>query len=114
MKNIPIHLVTCILLIFSIISCNSQSNEVAKESFLKNINLLKRSISEKDFNLKDVPKIIEEMETLTSIPSGADGNYFGRLKPLKTDIIKWEEWYKKNSELLYFDDKDKKIKVKTD
>jgi len=111
MKNKLKLLVLGILLTTTAFSCNSKSNnEMAKELFLKNMTLLKRSANESGSNLKDTPKVIEEMEELTAIPSKANDVLVGKLKPTKGDLIIWEYWYKKNQDKLYWDENDHKIK----
>jgi hypothetical protein len=113
MKNKLKLFVICILLTTMAFSCDSKSdNKKAKEMFLKNLTLLKRSVNERNFSLKDTPKAIKEMEELTSIPSKTHGNYFGKLSPTQGDLIVWENWYKKNQDNLYWDEEDHTIKVK--
>ena len=111
MKNKLKLLVLFITLTTAVYSCDSKSNnEVAKELFLKNMTLLKRSANENGCNLKDTPKAIEEMEELTEIPSKTNDVLLGKLKPTQGDLIIWEYWYKKNQDKLYWDENDHKIK----
>ena len=113
MKNKLKLFAICLLLITTTLSCDSKSNnKKAKEMFLKNMTLLKRSVNGRDFIHKDTSKAIKEMEELTSIPSKAHGNYFGKLSPTQGDLIIWESWYKVNQDKLYWDDENHKVKVK--
>lgn len=113
MKNRIINFWACFFMVFIFTSCSSQCNNAkAKEKFLKNITLLKNSIEDKDSNLKDIPQTIEEMESVTSIYSKSDGNFFGKLKPTKLDIDEWENWYIKNKDYLCWNEKESKMYLK--
>jgi len=104
-----------LLLLATTYSCNSKAdNTKAKELFLKNMTLLQRSANDEDFNHKNTPKTIEEMEELTSIPSKAACGYLGKLKPTQGDLIIWEQWYSRNKDKLYWDEDDHKIRCTVD
>jgi len=64
-------------------------------------------------NLGEVNVAINSLEAITGITSQSDGNYFGRYYPTLEDYEKWSAWFKENSLRLYWDKKEKKVKVKT-
>lgn len=105
MKNKYSTFAVILMMIINVSACKSQcDNEKARNYFSQKITLLKNSLENNDQNLKDIPATIQELETITSIKSKADGNFLGKFKPLKADIDEWETWYKNNGNKLCWDD----------
>jgi hypothetical protein len=56
---------------------------------------------------------IDFLEQVTGISSHSDVNYLGRFYPTKEDYDNWLNWFKNNKSRLYWDDREKKVKVKS-
>lgn len=69
-------------------------------SYVQNIN--------SDSRLRRVHAIFF-LERITKIESESDGTYFGKLDPTEADYIKWESWYDRNKQKIYWNDKTQTI-----
>jgi len=82
--------------------CN---NGIATKKFLQKVRLLSKYIDGNDGLINWVWNAIMTLELVTGIESESDGNYFGKLKPTKSDIIKWQYWFIENYNRLCWNDK---------
>ncbi|WP_109436434.1 hypothetical protein [Aquimarina sp. AU119] len=56
--------------------------------------------------------IISFFEQLTDIKSDVTESYDPIYQPTQENLKNWQDWYKENKHLLYWDDQEQKIKVK--
>lgn len=61
---------------------------------------------------EDTDEVIHFLEMITEIESEAELGYSGYDPPTENDLKKWQDWYKENKHLLYWDDQEQKVKVK--
>jgi len=105
------------LLLLSIVffsSCSSSecNDEKACTFFTEQMNVIEASIKGDDsLNVESINTAILNLEEITNITSSSDGNYLGRFNPSKKDFKNWRDWYKSNKHRLYWDDKEKKVKL---
>lgn len=91
------------------------TNEQADSMFKTHLYKLDSTAKE---NSKDTvffccPYSIEVVERATEIFSRADMNFAGKWKFFLSDLLKWKEWYLLNKSKLFWDEKRKKISVKS-
>ena len=99
-------LVLTILFNLTNISCKAQcNNELAIKQFEKDLDAITHSIKDSNANLKDIPSIVERIESVSSIESESDGNYLGKFHPTMSDVIKWKDWLKDHRAKLCWDEK---------
>lgn len=105
--------------IFTLMSCKAfdkgeNSNTSKTDSlFLVHFEVLD-SIASNDFIDSTLICIesIQFMEFNTGISSSTDGNYFGKTSFTKNDLKAWHDWYIRNKEKLFWDEKETKVKFK--
>lgn len=90
------------------ISCKAQcDNESAIVQFEKDLKIIFNSIGNTNTNLKELPAVIERIESISAIESESDGNYLGKFQPTESDISKWSNWLEKNRKKLCWNDNKK-------
>lgn len=93
-----------------LISCVDKK---ACEMYNFNLKTIKESIDKKqNQNLMQVNSAILFFEKITGIVSESNGSYLGRFEPTQHDYDQWLNWFKINYSKLYWDNKEKKVKVK--
>jgi len=108
MKNIVL------LIIFTIFFANAKQveNSEARHIYMENLNIVKQSVNNKEgLMLKKVSSAIDFFERLTLIKSESKGDFIGRYRPTKNDLINWKRWYKSNKEKLFWDKTKKQVFV---
>jgi len=81
--------------------------------FTKNLGIIKkRLINKPGQDIGKVNHAIDFLEEITGIQSHSDGGFLGRFDPTETDYQNWLHWFKKNNAMLYWDNKEHKVKVK--
>ncbi len=58
-------------------------------------------VGESGYSVERMQRSMELMEQLTGLLSKADGTYFGRLAPVRNDIVRWRDWFNANRDCLY-------------
>lgn len=79
-----------------IISCslNNQKKECFKD-YRESLSFMKEYFeSKKDttYNIKDITKNINLLEDISGLKSEIGGDYIGKFRVTRNDIIKWEKW----------------------
>jgi len=91
----------------------SIKDDKACKIFCDNLAVIKESVEKKTtVNASKISEAISFLEQVTLIKSTSDGNFFGRFNPTKQDFNNWNQWFKKNKQMLYWDEKEQKVKLK--
>lgn len=89
------------------------TDEKACKVFQGQLDFIKKKLErDTSINMGQVSDAIIFMERLTSIRSRSNGNYAGRYEPTVGDLKNWSKWFGANHDRLYWDDKEKKVKVR--
>nr|WP_294793142.1 hypothetical protein [uncultured Mucilaginibacter sp.] len=89
-------------------------DDKACKMFSDHLAVIKESVEKKKpVNASKINEAISFLEQVTLIKSTSDGNYFGRFSPNEQDFNNWNQWFKKNKSMLYWEEKERKVKVKS-
>lgn len=96
MKKIILNLVIALI----ISSCNSK--EPCNKQFKENLAFLKeyRTNKDKTYKLEEIEDKIEFLEIQSGIEAKDKGNIIGRFIVSEDDITNWENWLKKECDLV--------------
>ena len=85
----------------------------AQQIFKKNIEIIKKEINMKPFKeYKELEDAVLFLENITGIESIKSDGFIDMSEPSKGNLLDWKEWYKNNKNLLYWDENDKKVKLR--
>lgn len=65
----------------------------------------------KKYPLEKLQATIDFLESLTGIPSKADGTDIGRIEVEQEDVTNWKNWYIDNKQKLFWNIKEKRIMI---
>lgn len=105
-----------ILLLF--FSCKSSDIQIkkAQDIYLTNLEIIESfvKIENESIDGNTLDRAINFLESLTLIKSSFTQNYDPQKFPTDQNLNDWEKWYSENKQLLYWDDLDGKVKVKSE
>ncbi len=105
-----LHIALTLFISFFYINLNAQN---AKEIFLENLAVFEELDKGGSVNLNSIYESREFLIDITGITYQMENTFdMPKLPPTET-IEEWKSWYDKNKEKLYWDKKEKKVKVKT-
>ncbi len=104
-------LLTCICVLLSTISCKSiTAQNDPQKIFQEHIKVIECLLKgEEVHNLKSTVEFLEET---TDIKSEVDFGWEIMYSPTDQNLKDWKDWFKKNKNRLYWDEKEQKVKVK--
>lgn len=105
-----------LILLIVTLSCNtrlSQEKE-AIDKFESKLHILERYFNEETVKGNGLDEAIMFLEQLTNIKSDIGDGYEDIKTPTIKNLNDWQDWYKENKHLLYWDDQEQKVKVKTE
>lgn len=91
------------------------SQKKAQKEFVKSLEIVERRIKVGKGSLEEFNKAVDLLEEVTGIKGHREHQFltdYFKHELLKPDYEKWKDWYEKNKERLYWDEREKKIMVK--
>ncbi len=105
-----------LMFILMIVSCRSATAQVNTHSpqriFEEKIVIIERFFTDAYTDGKKITEAAKFLEDVTGIKSDIDYGEPPLISPSKNNLKDWKAWYKKNKKLLYWDEKEEKVKVK--
>ena len=102
-----------LVLIFFGMLITGCANQKACDIYNLNLKTIKDRVDKKPGqNVVPANDSILFFERITGIVSESDGNFEGRYNPTLNDYIRWVDWFKMNHKRLYWDKKEKQVRVK--
>jgi hypothetical protein len=100
-----------ISLLLLIVSCKSTLSQNSPQKIFQNhISVVEQLLKgEEVSNLKTT---IEFLEEITNIKSEVDIGWEIMYSPSEQNLKDWKTWYRNNKKLLYWDEKENKVKVR--
>lgn len=104
-----------VLLVF--FSCKSSDIQIkkAQEIYLNHLQTIESFVKVESNSIEGntLDEAILFLESITSISSSVTQNYDPQKFPSQQNLDDWKMWYSENKQLLYWDDLDKKVKIKS-
>ncbi len=103
------------ILIFSLLLFSNVNAQDAKKIFLENLTVFENMAEDKDAVI-DLNTLYEAREFLiktTGITYEMEKSFNMPIFPPKNTIKNWRDWFEKNKDRLYWDEKLQEVRVKT-
>ena len=98
------------LLIPLLASCKAQ---IATKIMKENLHVIEMKVHhDSTLNFNEIEPAIIFLEQTTGIKSESNMNYIGRYQPTLNDFNKWSSWFRSNRKRLYWDDVEKKVRIR--
>ncbi len=102
------------LLLLLLCSCAAKKSEhkSASSIYESQITVVEKFLDGKKIKGTGLTDAILFLEELTSIDSEVGDGFVDTYEPTLKNVKDWNEWYKSNKHLLYWDESEQKVKLK--
>lgn len=115
-----------VLLLLVLVSCDhAEKNSLKAKEGLTKINVeaifqqhfatldsvLAGQYHDRRYPLERLQAAIDFMESLTGVPSKAEGTDIGRIEVKQDDVDNWKNWYDQNKQKLFWSEKEKRVVI---